>query len=79
MSQETLARLQSMSLKDLVKNNKEENIEEYINDFLKFMKKIIHNNSNKIKPNHVNIDFKNIINIMKIYQKLCKDTLRLKQ
>ncbi|WP_032123136.1 Cas10/Cmr2 second palm domain-containing protein [Clostridium amazonitimonense] len=61
------------------KSNKEVNIDEYIESLFQFIKNIFHKNSTEIRSNHVDIDFKNIINIMRIYQKLCKDTLRLKE
>ncbi|MDU1443024.1 MAG: type III-B CRISPR-associated protein Cas10/Cmr2 [Clostridium cochlearium] len=73
--------LKRMILRCKVKNNeiKDENAEEYINDFVEFISEIISSNSDEIKSNHINIDFDNITNIMKIYSKLCKTNFKSKE
>ncbi|BDR81186.1 hypothetical protein N072000002_13660 [Clostridium tetani] len=73
--------LKRMILRCKGKNNKikDENAEEYINDFVEFISKIISSNSDEIKPNNINIDFDNITNIMKIYSKLCKTNFKSKE
>lgn len=49
---------------------KTDKADNYINDIVDFMFKIIHKNNTETTSNHENIDFKNIINIMKINKKL---------
>lgn len=64
-------------LRSKVKKDNEENFKIYLKKLLEFLKDTINENNNETKPNNVTIDFKNLINMLKIYQKLCTDNLRL--
>ncbi|MGG7163509.1 type III-B CRISPR-associated protein Cas10/Cmr2 [Clostridium ihumii] len=51
--------------------------EEYIENLLQFIERMFIKNAIEISSNHIYVDFINIINILKIYKKLCFDNLRL--
>lgn len=58
-------------LKSKIKNKEKDNkIDKYIKYLSEFMDEIINKNIVEIKSNHENIDFKNIMNVMKVNKKL---------
>jgi|GEM_PF-2855464 len=69
--------LKRLMLRSKMKKDNEEKAKEYIDKLVQFIENTISKNSNKIKSNEIIVDFKNIMNILKIYQKLCINNSRL--
>ncbi|MBU3127895.1 Cas10/Cmr2 second palm domain-containing protein [Clostridium tagluense] len=53
-------------------NVKTEELNIYINEIIDFITEVINKNYEKLKPNSYDVDFKNVMNIIKIYEKLSK-------
>ncbi|AUM88166.1 hypothetical protein CF055_00750 [Clostridium botulinum] len=58
-----------------IKGCNEEKVNEYIKNLAKFIRYIFSKNNNELKSNHIVIDFRNVMNILRLYQKLCIDNL----